>query len=368
MKTTQQKLTLRIVFSLVILTTAVLTTTVEAAMYAVTFDGQTVEGTVVARLAGQTHLLGRDGRLWTIPDKEVTRSKKVADRFMPYTVSETRSQLLHELGSQYEVSGTTHYMVAHPRGQRDLWARRFEQLYRTFVNYFAVRGFEVTEPPFPLIGIVCRNQSEFIKYSASKGGTVNRGVLGYYSLESNRIILFDVGKNVGRGQRWELNNSTVLHEATHQVSFNTGVCNRLCPPPLWVAEGMAMLFEAPGVFDSTQYPTRADRLNRTRFDAYRRMIAVPSNKKAAEQLPRTLVLSNAPFRAAPGVAYAESWAMTFYLVETRPRLYARYLKRVSRHRPFQKVGPTAREADFTATFGNNWPMFTSQFERFMSEQ
>ena len=354
---------------LIAFATTAFDSTIQAAMYAVTFGDKTVEGIVVARVAGKTHLLGRDGRLWTIPDKKVTRSKKVSDRFTPFTVAEIRAQLLRELGNQFEVSGTKHYMVAHPRGQRDLWATRFEQLYRTFINYFAVRGFEVSEPPFPLIGIVCHDQGEFVKYSETNGISVSNGVLGYYSLESNRIIVFDVGdRNYWGEDRWELNNSTVLHEATHQVSYNTGICSRLSPPPLWVSEGMAMYFEAPGVFDSSQYPTRPDRLNRTRFDDYRRLIAVPSNQKAAEKLPRSLVLSDAAFRASPIVAYAESWALTFYLIETRPHQYANYLKRVSSNRPFQEAGQMVREVDFTSTFGGDWPMFVSRFQSFMSDQ
>ncbi|MGD9126879.1 MAG: DUF1570 domain-containing protein, partial [Planctomycetia bacterium] len=304
--------------------------------------------------------------LWAIPDSEITRSKKIADKFQPYSVSQIRAQLLRELGKEYEVSGTNHYLVAHPRGQRDLWARRFEQLYGTFVNYFTVRGFQLSKPPFPLIGIVCRDHADFAKFAEASGGSADRGVLGFYSPKSNRIILFDVGKAGGQG-RWEHNYSTVLHEATHQVSFNTGLCNRLSPPPLWVAEGMAMLFEAPGVFDSAKYPTRTDRINRIRFDDYRQLIAVPSNEKVAKQLPKALVLSDGLFRVAPEVAYAESWALTFYLVETRPRLYAKYLRLISSQPAFHTVSPSVRQLNFTNIFGDNWEMFVSGFERFMRE-
>lgn len=368
MNTTPRKIRIRVLMFIVLgIVLGTPATAARAAMYAVTFDEKTVEGTVVARIGGQTYLLGRDGRLWTIPDKQVTRSKKVADRFTPFTVSQIRAQLLQELGPEYEVSGTTHYMVAHPRGQRDLWAQRFEELYRTFVNYFSIRGFELSEPPFPLIGIVCRDRAEFIRYATSTGGLVGQGVLGYYSLDSNRIIVYDAGKRGGQEKRWEQNYSVILHEATHQVSFNTGICSRLSPPPLWVVEGMAMYFEAPGVFDSVQYPTRPDRINRIRFDDYCQEIAIPANQKVAEKLPKALVLSDAPFRTSTGVAYAESWAMTFYLIETRPQLYARYLKRVNSHPPFWTVDAGQREADFTDIFGGNWPMFVSQFTRFMSE-
>ena len=86
---------------------------------------------------------------------------RTSSRFRPYPPSEFRAALLRELGNKYEVTGTTHYLIAHPRGQQSRWAERFEELYRSFIQYFSVRGFEPATPPFPLAGIVCGNRGEF---------------------------------------------------------------------------------------------------------------------------------------------------------------------------------------------------------------
>ena len=59
---------------------------------------------------------------------------------------------------------------------------------------------------------------------------VPAGVVGVYGLISSRIILYDMqGKKDSRS--WQENASAIIHEATHQTAFNTGVHSRYTPPP-----------------------------------------------------------------------------------------------------------------------------------------
>ena len=102
-------------------------------MVKLTVDGQKIEGMPLAWDAREVHLLGRDGRLWEFVPNDATDFHKIGDRFRCYSPSKIRAILLRELGNKYEVTGTSHYMVAHPRGQRDKWAQRFENLYRSFI-------------------------------------------------------------------------------------------------------------------------------------------------------------------------------------------------------------------------------------------
>ena len=66
-------------------------------------------------------------------------------------------------------------------------------------------------------------------------------------------------------------------------------------------------------------------------------------------------------------AYAEAWALTFFLVETEPQKYMEILKRTASRPPFQEYTPTQRTADFTAVFGSDWRMLEARFLRFMAE-
>jgi hypothetical protein len=330
-------------------------------MLELTLDGRKIEGAPLAWDAGEVHLLARDGRLWSFPPEKVRDFRKTSDRFRGFSVSEFRSELLRELGSGFEVSGTGHYVVAHPRGQRDLWAGRFEELYRSMVHYFSVRRFQVSEPPFPLVGIVCRDQADFARYAAQEGTPAGKGVLGYYSWITNRIVLFDVGGGKADSADWRQNGATVIHEATHQTAFNTGIHSRYTPPPTWVAEGLATMFEAPGVYNSRAFTRQSDRINRGRFEDFRKLVRPQHDPKVISGL----VASDDLFRRNPAAAYAEAWALSFFLVETDSGKFAAYLMRTAQRPPFERYTAAQRQADFTAVYGDDWRMLEARFVRFM---
>ena len=322
--------------------------------------GRKIEGAPLAWDRHLVHLLGRDGGLWEFRPDEATDYWKTSNRFRSYSPSEFRAVLLRELGKGFEVSGTGHYLVAHPRGERDKWAGRFEDLYRSFVHYFSVRGFRPEKPPFPLIGVVCKNRRDFFRYSAANGSFVSAGVLGYYQPDSNRIVLYDAGGKSGSA-RWQETASVIIHEATHQTAFNTGVHSRYTRPPLWVAEGLATMFEAPGVYDSRHHAQRSDRINRGRFENFQKF--APTHKP---EVLSSIVASDGLFRRNAGVAYAEAWALSFYLVETQPRKYTKYLALTAGRPPFGRYTAAQRTADFTSVFGDDWRMLEAQFLRFMA--
>jgi hypothetical protein len=323
-------------------------------------QGRKIEGAPLSWDEQTIHLLGRDGCLWKVETAEVRSFKQTVNYFHAYSPSEIRAALLIELGGDYEVSGTSHYLVAHPAGQGDRWAERFEQLYRSFVSYLSLRGFRCAPPPYPLIGIVCQNQREFEQYAAKTGLSAPNGALGYYALESNRITLYDMGAAVNAAN-WRENASVVIHEAAHQTAFNTGVHSRYCPPPTWLAEGLATMFEAPGIYDAHRYPQLADRINRGRLNDFRSYV----ESRHKPELIQSIVASDRIFSVNSTAAYAEAWALTFYLIENEPRKYAQYLALTAGRPAFSDCDAAQRVADFTAVFGSNWRMMEAQFLRFM---
>ena len=264
-------------------------------MVKLSVGGQAIEGGPLAWSTAEVHLLGRDGRLWTFDPTAASDFQQTARRFQSYSISQFRALLLRELGSGYEVTGTSHYLVVHPSGQGDQWADRFEELYRAFVHYFSVRGLHPSEPVFPLVGIVLANQREFLRYAARQGEAAGGGVLGFYSPQSNRIALYDQPTAAAAGGRWQSTAGVIIHEATHQTAFNTGVHSRYAPPPHWLAEGLAMMFEAPGVYDSLNHPQLGDRVHRDRLRQFR--LLAPQHRP---ELLRELVASDRLFRRQPG--------------------------------------------------------------------
>jgi hypothetical protein len=186
-------------------------------------------------------------------------------------------------------------------------------------------------------------------------------VLGWYDRDSNRIVLYDMGGKADSAH-WQETAAAIIHEATHQTAFNTGVHSRYTPPPLWVAEGLATLFEAPGVYDSRYHTQAGDRINRGRLAVFQKLV----QPRHRHELIAAMVASDELFRISPNAAYAEAWALSYYLIETQPHKYAQYLARTAQRPPFREYTAAERTADFTAVFGSDWRMLEAQFLRHMA--
>lgn len=322
-------------------------------------EGRTLEGLLLAASEQRAWILGRDGQLTQFSPQLAQRYAALPDDFRALSQAEIRGLLLREFGQGFEVSGVGHYLVVHPAGTRDRWAMRFEELYRAFVRYFSARGWELRPPPFPLVAIVYSRQVDFWQYAQKEGVAPAPGVLGYYSPITNRIVMYDA-TSAGAGD-WSVNAETIIHEATHQSAFNTGVHSRYGQAPRWVVEGLGTLFEARGVWQSHRWPSQSDRIQRARLSAWR---AWSTTRRPADA-PAQLVSSDRLFADDPAGAYAEAWAMTFFLSETMPEKYFAYLQRTAKRPPFGEYPPPQRLADFVAVFGGDLKMLDARLKRFL---
>jgi hypothetical protein len=116
--------------------------------------------------------------------------------------------------------------------------------------------------------------------------------------------------------------ATIIHEATHQIAFNSGLLKRFADIPLWVSEGLAVYFETPDL-QSAKGWRNIGAVNRPRLDRFREYLS--SRKESS--LP-TLSMDDQRFRDARQAldAYAEAWALNYFLLRQKPREYVAYLK------------------------------------------
>ena len=329
-------------------------------MLATEVKGQPLEGRPL--LWDQHHmlLLGRDGQLYEFAVADTKNSRKSAATFQGYSIAEMRNRLQEEFSRGFEVSTTPHFVVVHPRGEWSAWGERLESLYRSFSHYMQVRGFPVREPRVPLVAIVFLNQSEYYRYAAKTGEKLAPGTLGHYDPETNRIFLFDAAST--SGEDWSVNADTIIHEATHQTAYNVGVHRRFAQQPRWLVEGLAMMFEARGVWDARSTYGQADRINFGRLHDFRHF-----HSSRPSGIVKALVASDQMFRTNGVFAYAEAWTLSFFLCETQPQEYSRYLATVASRKPFEEYTARERMADFTAIFGSDFAMLEAQLSRFVEE-
>lgn len=325
-------------------------------------NGQQVEGTPLKWSAHAVKLLGRDGHLWEFSPAEAKNYRKQSNYFRPYSQAELRGQLMREFGHGFDVSGTGHYLVIHPVGQRDKWARWFEELYRSMTHYFTARGFRLQNPKFPLVAVVFPTQRDFIRHANQQGDRLPPNVLGYYSRMSNRILQYDMS-----GGRLDETNvletaETIIHEASHQTAFNTGIHNRYVDNPQWLVEGLGTMFEARGVWNSRKYTRLEDRVNEDRLRRYRVHFAGGQKRGTLA----SMVSSDRFFHADMDAAYAYAWALTFYLAERETAKLSRYIKLAAARPPFQDYSSPERLRDFTQVFGTNLAMLEVRVERFIT--
>lgn len=328
-------------------------------MVRIEIDGNTRTGTVIAHANGNGWFLERDGRLDVIRLDEV-QDYEVLGSFRGLSAIELREQLAQEFGREFQVHATGHYLVVTAAGTGQGYGALFEQLYREFVVAFSARGFRMREPQFPLVAVVFPDESAFLEYCRAEGVQPRPGLRGYYLPSSNRVALFDAGTAGDQGQR-ELD-STILHEAIHQVAFNTGLHSRMGTNPLWLVEGLATAYENDRVRENQRSGPVEERLNLQRF----RWFLSSQGTRQRGWLAR-LVSTDKPYSDAALDAYAEGWAMMFYLLETRSANVTGYLRKLAERDPLQPYTDEERLQDFQQAFGRDLSLLEAHLQRYFEQ-
>jgi hypothetical protein len=314
----------------------------------------------------------RDGVLWAVPPEQQVKHTSDKLPFKPLSREEMSRRLLAELPRGFDVHKTAHYLICYntSRAYAQWCGSLFERLYLAFSNYWTRRGFKLSEPEFPLAAIVFANQRSYIEFSKSELGDAAPSIIGHFSLRTNRMMMYDLtGMEAlnrfsnGRGTTAQINRilarpdalrtvSTIIHEATHQIAFNRGLHTRYSDCPIWFSEGIAILFETPDLGSKKGWSGIGAvrlRVNPPRLVRFRQYL----QRRPADSL-RSLIADDKRFHDTKQSldAYAEAWALTYYLIQRYPKQYVAYLKMLSEKKPLLQDGPEVRLKEFEQAFGD----------------
>lgn len=328
-------------------------------MVEISLDGQQRTGHVLSHDRTHAWFLERDGRLENITLANVS-DYKVLGSFRPWNAVELRDRLTRELGRNFSVTTTGHYVIATAPGVGSDYATLFEDLYRQFVVTFGARGFKMQTPEFPLVAIVFPDEAGFRNYCQTEGIPPQPGLRGYYLPTSNRVALYDTSA-AGQTSRAGLD-STIIHEAVHQVAFNTGLHSRTGTNPKWVVEGLATAFEAANLRENNRTLPVRSRANSSRL----KWLQTSQGGRPSLNLA-DLITQDARFTQATLDAYSDAWVLTFYLLENRSADYTAYLKRLAQRDPQIEYTPEARLADFQHCFGRDLSLLESRVQRLIDD-
>ncbi|MFZ5831475.1 MAG: DUF1570 domain-containing protein [Planctomycetota bacterium] len=342
-----------------------------AAMDTVRFQRAGKPQEVVGRLMvtsqdGGVLLMAQDGLLWAIPPQEKPQVTSDDRPFEALPADEIARRVLAELPAGFEVHRTQHYLIVHntSRGYAQWCGGLFERLYMAFTNYWSRKGFDIKEPELPLVAVIFKDRPAYLKHAERELGGSADSIIGYYHLLTNRMTMFDLtGTEVlRRGDRTstaatvnqvlsrpgaQATVATIVHEATHQIAYNCGLHVRLSGCPLWLAEGVAMYFETPDLTSERGWRGIGN-VNYSRL----RQLQKYWGKRPRDSL-KALIAGDSRLRDPDSSldAYAESWALVYFLVNQYPRQFGEYLKLVSQKKALIEDSEEKRLEEFTRVFG-----------------
>ena len=327
---------------------------------AVESGGRRYTGTVLAHDGRQLALLLRDGQMQLLNVKR-DEVEKLKSPVIPFSLTEIQSAFFKEYGQRYDVSKTENFVVVHPWGNPATWAEPFEDFHARFMSYFESKNYPLKQPSVPLIALVLRSRQDFDRSLINEVQRLDSRIAGYYSRTTNRITTYDpAGQLRDSSDRWIYSSWPIIHESTHQSAFNCGVHNRFAPPPTWLSEGLATMFEARGIHNHLRYKKASDRVNLRRLKQLRRFLDTPDFYNGLINL----IANDKLFSTHLEMAYGISWGLAFYLAETQPDAFFKFIARDARRKNFAPYTSQQRLREFSRTFGNDYKKLAADLRRY----
>jgi hypothetical protein len=323
---------------------------------------------VVAAEDGGMLLESADGALVTVEPQNMVRHKHDDEPLVPLTPQQLGERLKREFPG-FDLHTTQHYVICHntSRAYAQWCGALFERLYKAFTNFWSRKGFDLHEPEFPLVALVFADADSYAAYAGKELGDSASAIIGYYNFATNRMTMYDLTgiqalrhRGDRRSNPNEINQmlarpeaertvATVIHEATHQIAFNCGLQTRYADIPLWFSEGIAIYFETPDLSSSKGWRSIGE-VNQVRLAGFRQYL---QKGRPADSL-QTLVSADDRLRdpKQSGDAYAEAWALNYFLLRQKPKQYLAYVTLMAEKKPLIWDEPDDRLREFKKVFGD----------------
>ncbi|MCA9258839.1 MAG: DUF1570 domain-containing protein [Planctomycetales bacterium] len=336
---------------------------------------------VVEAKDGGLMLRTDDGGLHLLLARHITSRRTDDEPFKLLEREELGKRILAELPPGFQIHDSTNYLICYNTTRSyAIWTSSLlERLNKAFLAFWKRKGCELEVPSQPLPVLIFSDEQSYADYAQAELGPGAASVIGYYSLTTNRIMMYDLTglqslrrEESLRGSRRDISVllslpaaeplvATIVHEATHQIAFNCGLQTRFADNPIWMSEGMAVFFETPDLSSSRSWRGIGS-VNYPRWDHYCDLEA----DDALIPLPQ-LLSDDQTFRTRDTAldAYAQAWAWNYFLIKWRPKEYVAYLKEIAAKPVLIQDTPKQRLADFKRHFGDDLEALQDEFDRRM---
>jgi hypothetical protein len=309
--------------------------------------------------------------------KDEILAREPRDQPMELNAAALSARLTEELPDGFRLHQTRHYTFCYWTDREYVqWvATLYERLHSGFNNYWKNRGFDPQPAKRPLIVLVFANRAQFERFARTDMKAEPTGIIGYYHVLNNWVVMYDLmadGQfgNRDRGLSQALSHpnavpmvATIVHEATHQLMYNNGMQQRLADIPLWVSEGLAVYFEAPDL-TSKQGWKGIGKVNLLRVQRAKQYL----RQRPADSLS-TLMRDDKRFRDGTTTldAYAEAWALNYFLLKKYGKQYQSYLQELSKKTPLVSNTGDERIALFEEKIGKSLAELDREFVPFLQK-
>jgi hypothetical protein len=304
----------------------------------------------------------RNGRIRQLTPA-VIESKTPSDvPFSAMSNDELGNDLLSQVQAGFEIHQTDHYVICSNSAEEyaEFVGKLLEKVFDQYFEFMGEQEIAVRQPAGRLPVIILQSEAEFKEFAAAQHPETSfEDTPGYYSLRDNQMLLMDLTRDRSlrsstairkRLSDQPLQVATMVHEAIHQLSFNTGLQVRMADNPVWLSEGLALYFE-PIAPRSANLWTRPGLVSGRHHPVF-----VQHSENGATEIPlRDLLSVDKAFLSADtmATAYAESWGLTSYLFRQQKDGMKKYLTKISQRKPLQRVSPEERVAEFQEAFGKS---------------
>ncbi len=318
-------------------------------------------GRIVAEIPNSALLLEEpNGQLHQIPARQIRSREDALKPFVPLTSSELAADLLLQVPAGFEITETEHYVICSNSAAEyvEFCGKLLELVFDQYFRFMADQKIEVTQPPRRLPIVIFASTSEFQTFAARQHPEISfADTPGYYAVTENQTLLLDLTGDRSirsaatirrRLAEKPLQVATVVHEAIHQLAFNSGLQVRMADNPLWLSEGLAMYFETTSSRSSLLW-NRPGLVNPRHQPAFMKLVEA----KHISGAMNTLIESDSDFLNAAEMpaAYAKAWALTHYLVREQEAGMQSYLLSLSQRKPMVGLTAEQRTQEFQAAFG-----------------
>lgn len=320
-----------------------------------------LRGRVIARQPdGGLLLEDASGTISSITADGASTSRPVEADFQFLSDEQMAELLIRQMGATFTITQTEHFILCSQAHElyTEYCGKLLERVHEQYYEFLTDRGIPVEPLTVRLPVIVFRAPATLREFAVRQHPETDFSTVpGYYSIRHNQMLISgaaagaayrrssDVIREVRKHRR---DVETVVHEAVHQLAFNSGLQIRYADNPMWLSEGLAVYFESTAGRAALGWsrPGEVSRLHLPTLKTSRPLAALPVSLTALSTSVQSFQVEE-----SAAYAYAESWAVIHYLAVRRKEGLVSLLGAYQSAKPAQRIPPENHIAILEEAFG-----------------